>query len=283
MIDAHQHLWKYQPPGPAWMADGLDGLRRDFLIADLRAVASEVGVSGTILVECERTTAETLWLSDVARTSDLVRGVVGWAPLTSPTIVSELERLAGLPKMKAVRHPIHDEADDQFVLREDFNHGIAALGQFGLRFDILIFERHLPQTIQFVDRHPNQIFVLDHIAKPRIRERVLSPWKENLTELARRQNVYCKLSGMVTEADWHAWSSKDLRPYVEVVLDAFTPRRVMFGSDWPLVTLASSYRQWSDTVRAWIADLTSTEREWILSRSAEEAYGLGESRMQEDA
>lgn len=274
MIDAHQHLWRYHPPGPVWMADGMAGLRRDFLIEDLRTVASEVGVTGAILVECERTADENLWLSEVASGSDLICGVVGWAPLTSPTIVSELERIASLPKMKAVRYPIHDELDDQFVLREDFNRGITAFRQFDLRFDILIFERHLPQTIQFVDRHPNQIFVLDHIAKPRIRERALSPWKANLTDLARRQNVYCKLSGMVTEANWQTWSSEELRPYAETVLDAFTPKRVMFGSDWPLVTLASSYRQWRDTVRIWIAHLTSTEREWVLSRTAQEAYGL---------
>jgi L-fuconolactonase len=260
------------------MADGMDGLRRDFLIEDLHAVASEVGITGAILVECERTVDETVRLSGIANGSDLICGVVGWAPLTSSTIVSELERIACLPKMKAVRHPIHDEVDDQFVLRKDFNYGITALGQFDLRFDILIFERHLPQTIQFVDRHPNQVFVLDHIAKPRIRDRVLSPWKENLTELARRQNVYCKLSGLVTEANWHTWSGKDLHPYVEAVLDAFTPKRVMFGSDWPLVTLASSYGRWSDTVRAWIAQLSPTEQDWILSRTAQEAYGLAVSR-----
>lgn len=274
MIDAHQHFWRYHPPGPAWMADGMDGLRRDFLVEDLRAAASAVGVTGAILVECERTTDETLWLSAVAHESDFVCGIVGWAPLTSLTIDSELERIACLPKMKAVRHPIHDEPDEQFVLRDDFNHGIDALRQFDLAFDILVFERHLPQTIKFVDRHPNQIFVLDHIAKPRIRERVLSPWKENLTELARRGNVYCKLSGLVTEANWHTWSTEDLRPYVEVALDAFTPKRVIFGSDWPLVTLASSYERWSETVRAWISKFSPTEQEWILSRTAQKAYGL---------
>ncbi len=260
------------------MAAGMDGLRRDFLLEDLHAVASEAGVTGAILVECERTVDETLWLSAIANGTDLICGVVGWAPLTSSIVVSELERIASLPKVKAVRHPIHDENDDQFVLRGDFNRGIAALPQFGLRFDILIFERHLPQTIQFVDRHPNQVFILDHIAKPHIRDRVLSPWKENLTELARRPNVYCKLSGMVTEANWLTWSSEDLHPYVEAVLDAFTPKRVMFGSDWPLVTLASSYRRWCETVRGWIAQLSPTEREWILSRTSQEAYGLDARR-----
>lgn len=158
------------------------------------------------------------------------------------------------------------------------NTGRLPLKQFGLRFDILIFERHLPQTIQFVDRHPNQVFILDHVPSPRLRDRALSPWKENLTELARRQNVYCKLSGLVTEANWHTWCDEDLRPYMEIALDAFTPKRVMFGFDWPLVTLASSYRQWTDTVRAWTSHPSPTEREWILSRTALEAYGLDTSR-----
>jgi L-fuconolactonase len=256
------------------MADSMERLRRDFLPDDLRATTAEIGITGTIVVETERSTEETLWLSQVAATNDLICGVVGWVPLTSPAIVSELERIASLPKVKAVRHPIHDESDDQFVLRHDFNRGVATLKQFDLRYDILIFEKHLPATIQFVDGHPNQVFILDHVAKPRIRDRVLSPWKENLRELARRPNVYCKISGMVTEADWHTWSNECLSPYIETVLEAFTPKRLMFGSDWPVVTLASTYRQWIGTVRSAIGQLSATEREWILARTAIEAYGL---------
>ena len=273
-IDAHQHLWHYLPPGPAWMADGMEVLRRDFLLDDLRAVTTDANVMGTIVVETERTMEETEWLCQVAASDDLIRGVVGWAPLTSSTAVSQLERVASLPKMKAIRHPIHDEPDDLFVLRDDFNQGISALKQLNLAYDILIFEKHLPQTIQFVDRHPDQIFILDHIAKPRISDRVLSPWKENIRELARRSNVYCKISGLVTEADWSAWSYASLYPYMEIVLEAFTPKRTMFGSDWPVVTLASSYRRWIDTVRGAIAQLSTTERERILSGTAIEAYGL---------
>ncbi len=160
------------------------------------------------------------------------------------------------------------------MLREDFNHGIAELKQFDLRYDILIFEKHLPQTIQFVDRHPDQIFILDHVAKPRIRDGVLAPWQDNIRELARRPNVYCKLSGMVTEADWHTWSDEGLSPFIETVLRAFTPKRLMFGSDWPVVTLASSYRRWIGTVRVAIAQLSPDERDWILEKTAIEAYGL---------
>jgi L-fuconolactonase len=256
------------------MADGMEGLRRDFLIEDLRAVTAEVGVTGTIVVETERSVEETGWLTQVAASDDLIRGVVGWAPLTSPAVVAELERIASLPKMKAIRHPIHDESDDQFVLRDDFNRGVAALKQFDLRYDILIFEKHLLQTIQFVDRHPDQVFILDHAAKPRIRDRVFSPWRENIRELARRSNVYCKVSGMVTEADWHAWSDEGLSRYIETILEAFTPKRIMFGSDWPVVTLASSYRRWIGTVRSAIAQLSVSERERILGGTAVEAYSL---------
>jgi L-fuconolactonase len=256
------------------MGDGMEGLRRDFLIDDLRAVTADAGVTGTIVVEAERTIEETEWLSRVAASGDLICGVVGWAPLATPAAISELERIASLPKMKAIRHPIHDEPDDQFVLRNDFNRGIAALKRFDLRYDILIFEKHLPQTIQLVDRHPDQVFILDHVAKPRIRDGVLSPWRKNIRELARRANVYCKVSGMVTETDWHSWSEGDLSPYIETVLEAFTPKRIMFGSDWPVVNLASSYRRWIDTVRGAIAQLSSTERERILAGTAIEAYGL---------
>ena len=273
-IDAHQHLWRYLPPGPAWMADGMEVLRQDFLTNDLRAVTIEAGVTGTIVVETERTIADTEWLSQVAASDDLFRGVIGWAPLTGSAVASQLECIASLPKMKAIRHPIHDELDDQFVLRDDFNQGISALKQFDLAYDILIFEKHLPQTIQFVDRHPNQVFILDHIAKPRIRDGMLSPWKENIRELARRSNVYCKISGMVTEADWNIWSDAHLYPYMEIVLEAFTSKRTMFGSDWPVVTLASSYRRWIDTVLDVIAQLSTTEKERILSETAIEAYRL---------
>ena len=274
LIDAHQHLWRYSPPGPAWMGNELEVLRRDFLLDDLRSVTADAGVTGTIVVEAERTLEETKWLSQVAESDDLICGVVGWAPLTIPGIAPELERIALLPKMKAVRHPIHDESDDQFILRDDFNRGINELKRFDLRYDILIFEKHLAQTVRFVDRHPNQIFILDHAAKPRIRDRELAPWMDNIRELARRPNVYCKLSGMVTEADWNTWSVEALSPYIDIVLEAFTPKRLMFGSDWPVVTLASSYRRWTGTVRVAIAHLSADERDWIFAKTAIEAYGL---------
>ena len=259
------------------MADGMEILRRDYLLDDLETVTVEAGVAGTIVVETERTIEETEWLCGVAATSDLIQGVVGWAPLTSPTILSELDTLAALPKMRAMRHPIHDEPDDQFILRDDFNRGISALKEYDLRYDILVFEKHLPQTIEFVDRHPNQVFILDHIAKPRIRDRVLSPWEENIRHLAKRPNVYCKISGMVTEDNWKTWSYDSLYPYIETVIDAFTPQRLMFGSDWPVVNLACSYVGWLSKVLTVIGQLSTTERQRILGGTAVEAYDLSGS------
>jgi L-fuconolactonase len=276
-VDAHHHLWCYQPPGYAWMTEEMKNIRRSFTVTDLHEVASASGIAGTVLVEVERTEEETRKLTSIAASDDLIQGVVGWVDLTASPILSDLERVAQLPKIRGLRHPIHDEPDPNYILRDDFNRGIAALRSFGLTYDLLIFEDHLPQTISFVDRHPNQIFILDHIAKPRIREGSFHPWRENILELARRPNVYCKLSGMVTEASWTEWTTPMLRPYIDTVIEAFSPSRVMFGSDWPLLTLASTYEEWLNTVRSAITGLSSSEQQWILGWSAAEAYGLSKT------
>jgi L-fuconolactonase len=224
----------------------------------------------------ERTAEETRWLASLAASDDVILGVVGWAHLTDLSAQRELEQLADLPKLRGVRHPIHDEPDPNFILREDFNRGIAALRALGLTYDLLIFEEHLPQTITFVDRHPEQVFILDHIAKPRIRDGSIATWRSDLLELARRPNVYCKLSGVVTEANWNRWTPEMIAPYIDTVLEAFGPRRLMFGSDWPIVLLASTYDRWVNTVRSAIARLSTFEQESILWRSVTEAYGLSQ-------
>jgi len=274
LIDAHHHLWEYNDRDYVWMTDEMSRLRRDFLLAQLRLVFAQSGVDGSVAVQARQTLSETEWLLQTARGTSLIRGVVGWVPLIEDQVGDCLDRLSQNPLLKGVRHVLHDEADDHYMLRDDFNRGIAQLRPYNLTYDILIFERHLPQTIQFVDRHPDQIFVLDHIAKPRIREAVISPWAENIRDLAKRQNVYCKLSGMVTEANWNTWEKKDLVPYVETVLSAFGANRVMFGSDWPVLTLASSYRRWSDMVQSLIDELSADEQERIRSGSAIAAYRL---------
>ena len=273
-IDAHHHLWRYSEEQYPWMQAGMEGIRRDFLIGDLRLVTKEAGISGTVAVQARQTIEETEWLIRLANSNELIRGVVGWLPLTKPEMGEQLDKLPTQAKLKGVRHVLHDEADDFYMLRDDFNRGISLLTKAGLRYDILVFDRHLPQTIRFVDRHPNQVFVLDHIAKPRIRQQLISPWAEQIRDLAQRDNVYCKISGMVTEADWHNWTPNNLRPYFDVVLNAFGPQRLMFGSDWPVLLVACDYTQWSGIVRSWINELSPAEQMAILSGTANTAYSL---------
>lgn len=254
------------------MLDGMDLIRRDFLVDELNAVRREASIDAVVTVQARQSLRETDWLLEVASRHDFMLGVVGWVPLTDPTVASVLENYASHPKLKAVRHVLHDEPDDYYVLRGDFNKGIGLLHRFGLCYDILILERHIPQTIEFVDRHPNQIFVVDHIAKPKIRERLVHPWREHMEELSKRENVYCKLSGLVTEADWAKWTEADLRPYIQIVLETFGPERVMFGSDWPVSLVACSYRRWVEIVQRAVSELSLPEQEAIFCRTARKAY-----------
>jgi L-fuconolactonase len=273
-IDAHHHLWKYSSKDYPWMSEGMEAIRRDFLVDDLNQTLSEAGINGAVTVQARQTLIETDWLLQLASASKIMRGVVGWVPLVNSRVQDDLERLASNKKLKAVRHVIHDEPDNFFILREDFNRGIALLERFKLKYDVLIFERHLPQTIAFVDRHPEQIFIVDHIAKPRIKDGDMEPWRGALTDLARRENIYCKLSGMVTESNWSFWTESELQPYVDVVLTAFGPKRTMFGSDWPVLLVASSYKRWVETVHRMIRSLSDDEQKWIMGQTAKAVYEL---------
>jgi L-fuconolactonase len=273
-IDSHHHLWKYSPAEYPWMLKGMEAIRRDFLVEDLRLAMQAGAIDAVVTVQARQSLAETDWLLDLASRYPFIRGVVGWLPLADPALPSQLEKYAANPKLKAVRHVLHDEPDDFYILREDFNRGVARLKDFGLRYDILIFERHLPQTIEFVDRHPRQPFIVDHVAKPKIRDRKMSPWRERMRDLASRENVYCKLSGMVTEADWKSWTEADLRPFIDVVLGWFGPHRLMFGSDWPVALVACTYRRWVEVVERATESLSASERGRLFGGTAKEVYGL---------
>ncbi|HUT24154.1 MAG TPA: amidohydrolase family protein [Sumerlaeia bacterium] len=274
IADAHHHFWKYNTKEYGWINDAMAKIRRDFLPTDLKKVIDAAGVDGVVSVQARQNVEETQWLLDMAGEHDFLRGVVGWVPLADPGVRECLDRFAPHPKFKGVRHVLHDEPDDAHALREDFNAGVRMLREYGLAYDILIFERHLPATIEFVDRHPEQRFIVDHIAKPRIRENVLSPWRKGMMELGRRENVVCKVSGMVTEADYAAWTEEQLRPYFDVVLEAFGPRRLAFGSDWPVCEVACPYGKWFSIVKGFIFALSPTEQDWILGGTAREAYKL---------
>jgi L-fuconolactonase len=273
-IDAHHHFWRYTPEEYGWIDEGMGRLRRDFLPPDLEQETRPSEIDGVVTVQARQNLEETDWLLGLAQQHALVSGVVGWLPLADENFPSLVERSSRTSELKGLRHILQDEPDDHYMLREDFNRGITALRNTQLVYDILIHERHLPQTIQFVDRHPQQPFVLDHMAKPRIREGVLEPWRQHMFELGKRGNVYCKVSGMATEANWQTWSQDDLRPYFDVVLEAFGPRRLMMGSDWPVCLLATTYERWLQTVKAMIDPLSPDEQALILGQTATEVYRL---------
>ena len=275
MIDAHHHLWRYGAEEYGWIGPQMQVLRRDFLPGDLAVEMRAAGVSGAVVVQARQSLLETNWLLALARDNAFIQGVVGWAPLVDDDLPRILDELQSHAKLKGLRHVVQDEPDDDFILREDFNRGISRLLETGLTYDILIHERHLPQAAMFVGRHPQQIFVLDHLAKPLVRERVMQPWRDNLRRLAEHEHVYCKLSGLVTEADWAAWTLDELRPYLDAALEAFGPARLMAGSDWPVCLLASTYERWWATLREWCAPLAVDEQDLILGGTARMIYRLG--------
>ena len=278
VIDSHHHFWCYRPAEFGWIDDNMAAIRRDFLPADLAREMGAAGVGAVVSVQARQTVEETRWLLDLATQNPFIAGVVGWVPLVSPSVAAALAQFAAHPKLVAIRHVLQDEPDPLFMLREDFQAGIRALRDFNLTYDILIFHRHLPQTIELVDRHPAQSFVIDHMAKPAIGQRMIEPWARSMRELARRPHVCCKLSGMVTEIGRPQWTVADLRPYVEVVLDAFGPERVLFGSDWPVCLVACGYARWMEIVQELTAHLSPAERAAILGENARRVYQLKDAR-----
>jgi len=273
-IDAHHHLWQYSQKEYGWIGPGMGAIARDFGPQDLLRELRACGIDGSLAVQARQSVEETDWLLALAERSQFIRGVVGWAPLAFADFPEVLERWSGRSKLKGLRHIVQAEPDDEFILGKEFNRGISALARSGLVYDILIYERHLPAVIKFVDSHPNQLFVLDHLAKPRIKDRQLEPWRSCLSELAKRENVYCKLSGMVTEADWKNWTPDELRPYAEVALDAFGAGRLMFGSDWPVCLLGGGYEKWLATAQELLGNLSAAEKDLVLGGVAAKVYCL---------
>jgi L-fuconolactonase len=278
-IDAHHHLWRYSAAEYGWIDEEMAALRRDFLPSDMKTAMTSAGIDGTIAVQARQLLDETRWLLDLADTTDAIRGVVGWAPIAGEEFPGVMEEFDGRAKLKGLRHVIQDEPDGHYILREDFNAGIRTMVDSGLVYEILIFERHLEDAIFFVDEHPRQPFVLDHIAKPLIATSRLEPWATRMRELGRRENVCCKLSGMVTEADWRAdpvlaSTLATLKPYLDVAVEAFGPTRLMAGSDWPVCLLATTYAQWFELLRSYFASFSEPERAAIFGGTAIEVYGL---------
>ncbi|MFO1459254.1 MAG: amidohydrolase family protein [Verrucomicrobiota bacterium] len=239
-LDSHQHFWRCDAAQYPWIPAG-SPLERDWLPADLVALQEPLGFGGSIAVQARQSLAESHWLLGLADADPRILGVVGWVDLQSESVEESLVALARHPKFVGVRHVVQDEPDDRFLLRPAFLRGLGCLRGQGLTYDLLVYPRQLPAAIEVVGRFPDQPFVLDHIAKPLIRDGVLAPWSEQIRELARFPNVCCKVSGMVTEADHRSWKPDQFHPYLDVVLEAFGPGRLMFGSDWPVCLLAATY------------------------------------------
>ncbi|MBN2215052.1 MAG: amidohydrolase family protein [Bacteroidales bacterium] len=273
-IDSHQHFWKYSPEEYAWINDEMQILKNDFLPDNLRPLVRQAGFDGTVAVQARQSLDETRWLLRLAAENEFIKGVVGWVDLCSEKLENQLKELMSDPGFVGVRHVIQDEPDELFILRQEFLRGVGLLQKFNLTYDILIFAGQLPQTIEFVRKFPDQVFVLDHIAKPGIRYQKTSPWKEDMIKLAGFENVFCKISGMVTEADWLKWKAEDFRPYLDTVTNAFGTDRLMIGSDWPVCRLAGSYDDVMDIPFKYFEGFSRYEKEAIFGLNAKMAYHL---------
>ncbi|MEM9644510.1 MAG: amidohydrolase family protein [Planctomycetota bacterium] len=275
LIDSHHHLWKYSAEEYGWISDAMSILRQDFLAQQLGEIADENHVDGFVSVQARQDVRENDALLAIASEEPRIKGIVGWVPFAESNVVESLEKYSADERIKGFRHVVQDEPDDRFLLRDDFNRGISAMRPFDLVYDILIFAKHLPATLEFVDKHPDQRFVLDHIAKPTIRgDRFDDQWETHLRSLARRENVTCKFSGVVTEVRDEAWTTAMIRRYFDVTMEAFTPKRVMFGSDWPVCLLQAEYTQWLTTVRELAGQLSGNEQDQLFGQTAVDAYRL---------
>ncbi len=272
-IDSHQHFWQFNPADYGWMKPDWS-IRRDFLPTNLEPELRVCNLDGCVAVQARQSLEESRWLLELSNGASIIRGVVGWVDLRSPNVAKELEEFADHPKFVGVRHVVQDEPDDQFMLREDFQRGIAVLRRFGLTYDLLIFPRQLPAGIALAQKFPEQPFVLDHLAKPPIKDGALSPWGEQIRELAKLPNVACKVSGMVTEAVWQNWRADDFKPYLDVVFEAFGPDRLMFGSDWPVCLLAGSYERVFGLVQNYVSQFGTDTEAKFFGANAARFYGL---------
>lgn len=275
-IDSHLHLWHYAPDEFEWIPDSMSALRRDFLPQELATLCGDAGVEGVIAVQARQSMEETRWLLELADTSPIL-GVVGWAPIAADDFPVTLERLQQEPLLKGLRHIV--QAEPGILARPEFQRGMRCLQGAGMVYDLLLYARDLPIALPFVDLFPQQMFVLDHMGKPAIAQGEMETWSRHLNELARRPNVYCKVSGLVTEADPAAWTPTQLRRYFDIALECFGPNRLMIGTDWPVCTVGCSYAQWWALVADWTASLSVAEGAAILGETATRIYRLQCSHM----
>ena len=272
-IDSHQHFWNYNPIRDSWIDEHMGNIKIDFLPEDLMPLLNTHQIEGCIAVQADQSEEETNFLLKLAEKNNFIKGVVGWVDLCDYNIESRLNHFSKFEKLVGIRHILQSEIND-FVLDKDFKNGIAALKSYDLVYDILIFPNQLKNVISLVSSFPNQTFVLNHMAKPYIKAKKIDFWEKQIAELATYKNVYCKVSGMVTEANWKHWSDDDFKPYLDVVFSAFGTNRVMYGSDWPVCLLAAQYNEQLQIVKKYISKFSKEEQFNIMGKNAINAYSL---------
>ncbi|MFL9831409.1 amidohydrolase family protein [Flavobacterium sp. ST-87] len=274
VVDSHQHFWIYEAEKHAWIDDNMKVIRKNFLPEDLKLVYQQNDVDGCVAVQADQTLAETDFLLDLAKKNDFIKGIVGWVDLRASDIDTVFKHYSQFPKLKGFRHVVQGEADHNFMLRPNFLNGIAALEKYNFTYDILIFPHQLGAALELVRRFPNQKFVIDHIAKPYIKDGFYDGWAALIKTIGQYPNVYCKLSGMTTEADYNTWTPEQIEPYMQLVLDAFGTDRILFGSDWPVCLVAGNYTKTKELVTQFIAKLSSEEQAAIMGGNAINFYNL---------
>lgn len=276
IVDSHQHFWRFDPARDSWITDQMAALRRDFMPSDIAPELAANRVDATVAVQVDQSETETQFLLDLARSHSFIAGVVGWIDLLAPDLERRLEHYRQFPKLRGFRHIVQGEPDD-FLLREDFRRGVATLANFGFTYDVLVYARQLPAAVDFVRRLPHQHLVVDHIAKPdHSAPGALTQWERHMRAIAAEPNVMCKLSGLITEADWRSWRPEQFQPHLEIVWDAFGPHRLMFGSDWPVCLLAGAYAQVKQLIEDFLSGRPAAEREAVFEGTAAAFYGLKE-------
>ncbi|KYG83741.1 amidohydrolase family protein [Roseivirga echinicomitans] len=273
-IDAHQHFWQYNPVRDSWIDNSMSVLMRDFLPSELKEEMDNNGIDGCITVQADQSEEETNFLLQLAQSNSFIKGVVGWIDLRAANAEDRLAHFATNEKLKGLRHIVQAEPDEHFMLQNDFKRGISFLSKYRLTYDILIFPKHLGTALELVKQFPEQPFVIDHLAKPQIKEQVFSPWKEQIQALAKAPNVFCKVSGLVTEANWHNWKMEDIRPYLDIAFEAFGTDRLMFGSDWPVCKLAGNYTTTCVLMEEYLKDFSEVDKAKFWGINAAKFYTL---------
>jgi L-fuconolactonase len=274
-IDAHQHFWQFDPVRDSWITQDMSVIRRDFLPADLLPILQRNEIDGSILVQTCQDEADNEFMLKLATQNDFIKGVVGWVDLRADNVEDRLKYYKeNHPKMKGFRHVLQAEPDEQFMLRDDFKRGIGLLNQYGFTYDILIYPNHIKYASELVAEFPAQKFVVDHLAKPYIKMKEIGQWQRDMEYLAYYRNVYCKVSGMLTEADWYGWRTEDFTPYLDVIFKAFGTQRVMYGSDWPVCMLAGGYNRALEILQIYASRYSQDEQELFFGGNAVNFYNL---------